>query len=379
MAKDIRITRIEVEEFECELGRGVSGDGSGFWRTLGGVRVSTNVGITGEYVGRPPVEYAGLTLFAQALIGRNPLEREKIYDETKWATRQNGRLGMGVMDIALWDIAGKYYEAPVYELLGGYRRRLPAYASTYPGEPDGELNSPEAYADFAVRCKEIGYPAFKIHPVKGGNVRLDRATVLAVREAVGDDMELMLDPSCAYNTFADAVQVGYACDDARYYWYEDPYKDGGVSQHAHRKLRQILRTPILQCEHVRSLEPHVDFMASEATDLVRVDPDFDGGITGAMKIAHAAEGFGLDVELHNCGPAHRHVMASVRNSNFYEMALVHPTRPATAVPVYTNGYRDDLNAVDGEGCVPVPEGPGLGVGYDWEYIRKHRTGHQVYR
>ena len=72
-------------------------------------------------------------------------------------------------------------------------------------------------------------------------------------------------------------------------------------------------------------------------------------------------------------------MASVRNSNFYEMALVHPTAPATAVPVYTNGYRDDLNAVDADGCVPVPEGPGLGVEYDWDYIRKHRTGREVYK
>ena len=77
----------------------------------------------------------------------------------------------------------------------------------------------------------------------------------------------------------------------------------GVSQFAHRKLRQLIKTPLLLGEHVRGLEPQVDLIAAEATDFVRADPDYDGGITGVMKIAHAAEGFGLDVEIHAPGPA----------------------------------------------------------------------------
>ena len=99
----------------------------------------------------------------------------------------------------------------------------------------------------------------------------------------------------------------------------------------------------------------------------------DGGITGVMKIAHAAEGFGLDVELHGAGPAQRHCMAAMRNSNYYEMALVHPTGAFMAPPVYKN-YRDGLDAIDKNGCVDVPEGPGLGVEYDWDFIIKHRIG-----
>ena len=88
---------------------------------------------------------------------------------------------------------------------------------------------------------------------------------------------------------------GKACDEEDFLWYEDPYRDGGISQHAHRKLRQHLETPILQTEHLRGLEPFTDFAATEATDFLRADPEYDGGITGVMKRARVAEGFGLDV------------------------------------------------------------------------------------
>ena len=372
-ADKINITKIEVVEFNCELGRPSMGDGSGYWRILGGIKIHTNVGITGEYVGRHPSEYAGLRHYASSLMGLNPLEREKIYTISKLATRQIGFLSMGVLDIALWDVAGKFYGSPVYELLGGYRKKLPTYASTYQGELGTSLGTPEAYADFAIQCKELGYPGFKIHPIKGENIDLDIKTVLAVRSAVGDDMDLMIDPACNYRTFLDAFKVGQACDEANYLWYEDPYSDGGISSHGHFQLKSLIKTPLLQGEHVRMLEPNVNFMKSGGTDLIRVDPDFDGGITGAMKIGHAAEGFGLDAEIHNCGPAHRHVMASLRNSNYYEMALLHPEAPPSSVPVYINGYSDDLNSIDEQGCVSVPDGPGLGVEYDWEYIKKNQV------
>ena len=119
---------------------------------------------------------------------------------------------------------------------------------------------------------------------------------------------------------------------------------------------------------------------ADGTDFVRGDPDYDGGITGVMKIAHAAEGFGLDVELHPCGPAQRHLMAAIRNSNYYEMALVHPRLPflPNVAPVYKSGYRDSLDAIDENGCIEVPQGPGLGVEYDWDYIAEHSTGVTVY-
>jgi L-alanine-DL-glutamate epimerase-like enolase superfamily enzyme len=352
--------------------------GSNTDRKLFAIRIHTDVGITGEYVGGNSPGAAQINTFADFLIGKNPLQREKLWSEVKRALRKYDRMGIGPIDIALWDFAGKYYEAPIHELLGTYRERLPAYASTYHGDDAGGLDSPEAFADFAEECLERGYGGFKIHGWGGGdNARsLDQEVeaVHAVGERVGDDMDLMHDPACELETYADALKLGRALDKEEFYWYEDPYRDGGISQHSHRKLRQQLDTPILQTEHIRGLEPATDFLANEATDFMRADPEYDGGITGAMKRARVAEGFGLDVEFHAPGPAQRHCIAAVRNTNYYELALVHPDCPNTQPPVYEGDYSDMIDAVDNDGTVPVPDGVGLGVDYDWEYIRDNQTG-----
>ncbi len=75
-----------------------------------------------------------------------------------------------------------------------------------------------------------------------------------VRKIVGDEMTLMLTLPCQLRTFADAVYVGRACDEANYFWLEDPYRDSGVSAFAHKKLRSMIKTPLLQTEHVRGVE-----------------------------------------------------------------------------------------------------------------------------
>ncbi|QIO22850.1 enolase C-terminal domain-like protein [Haloarcula sp. JP-L23] len=349
-------------------------------RRLFGVRVDVSDGLTGEYVGSNSPGAAQINTVADYLIGRDPTRREHHWSELKRALRKYDRMGIGPLDIALWDYAGKQYGAPIHELLGSYRDRLPAYASTYQGDRSGGLDSAAAYADFAETCLEMGYPGYKVHGWDGNwrDPDLLEATVRAVGERVGDEMDLMVDPACDLDTFAEALQVGRACDDHGYLWYEDPYRDGGISQHGHRKLRQALDTPILQTEHIRGLEPHTDFVATEATDFVRADPEYDAGITGATKIANVAEGFGLDVEFHAPGPAQRHCIAATRNANYYEMALVHPDAPNTTPPVYDGGYRDDIDAVDDAGTVPVPDGPGLGVDYDWDYIEANQTGRRTY-
>ena len=380
------ITKIENVEFSFPL-EDVGSNPDGFSlvydpgetteRKLFGLRISTDEGITGEYVGGNSPAAAQINMVADYLVGRNPLDREKHWSELKRALRKYDRMGMGPLDIALWDFAGKYYDAPIHELLGSYRDRLPCYASTYEADMNGGLDSPEAYADFAEECRDTGYPAFKLHVWGSDEWRdVDRevATVREVGERVGDEMDLMLDPACQYETFADALKVGRACDEQGFFWYEDPYRDGGISQHGHAKLRELLDTPLLQTEHVRGLEPHTDFVANGATDFVRADPEYDAGITGAMKIARVAEGFGLDVEFHAPGPAQRHCIAATRNANYYELALVHPEAENTQPPVYRGDYSDMFDTIDDDGTVPVPDGPGLGVEYDWDYVEANKTG-----
>jgi L-alanine-DL-glutamate epimerase-like enolase superfamily enzyme len=385
------ITKIESTEFSYPL-EDVGTDGNGFnlqyepgtttERKLFGLKIHTDEGITGEYVGSNSPAFAQINTFADYLIGKNPLHRERHWSEIKRGLRKYDRMGIGPIDIALWDFAGKYYDAPIHELLGTYRHRIPAYASTYHADDNGGLDSPEAYADFAEECLEMGYSGFKIHGWGGSDedrsVEKEIETVHAVGERVGDEMDLMTDPACELETFADALAVGRACDEQDFFWYEDPFRDGGTSQHAHRKLRQSIDTPLLQTEHIRGLEIHTDFIANEATDFVRADPEYDCGITGAMKITNVAEGFGLDVEFHAPGPAQRHCIAATRNANYYEIALVHPECANTPPPVYDGEYSDMQEAIDDDGTVPVPDDPGLGVEYDWDYIEDNATGSRTY-
>ena len=340
------------------------------------VRIETDTGVSGEYVGGTAPGMAQVRNSAGALLGRDALERERIWDVLKRTLRKFDGTGIGPIDIALWDLAGTHHGASVHELLGTYRTRLPAYVSTHAGGEEGGLDTPTAYADFAAEIRDRGFPAYKLHTWRGlDDVDIEReiATVRAVAERVGDDMDLMHDPVCEYETYGDALAVGRELDRGGYYWYEDPYRDGSKSQHAHRRLADRLDTPLLLTEQTRWLEPHADAIANDATDFVRADPDLDGGITGAMKIAHVAEGFGLDVEYHLASPASRHCMAATRNTNYYELGLVAPQCPTphSEPPVYDT-YTDSLDAAE-DGRYPVPDGDGLGVTYDWEYIRDAAT------
>ncbi|MDE0303599.1 MAG: hypothetical protein OXI87_01760 [Albidovulum sp.] len=396
------ITRIEIREFTFDVenigvesnsedarkhGGGTPGGAVGYapgqtaTMTRYAVVIEASDGSSGEYVTHyvgTKSAHAQSLMLAPMLLGRDAEAREGLYDDMKRELRQYDHMGHGPLDIALWDLAGKKYGTSVSRLLGGYRNRLPAYASTYHGDRNGGLDSKEAFAEFALQCRQIGYRAYKIHGWHEGNAREEAACLSHVRGVVGDTMELMVDYACELRTLADAIYVGHACDDTKCFWYEDPFRDAGTSAHAHSILRQKIRTPLLQTEHIRGVEPKADFVLAGGTDFLRSDPEYDMGITGAMKIAHLAEALGVDCEVHAPGPAHRAVMSAMRNANYYEVALVGPDCPNAIPPVYACGYSDQIDCVDADGCVAVPEGPGLGVTYDWEFIEANTTSLQTF-
>ena len=385
-----RINRVEVHEFEFDAPN-LARDGVAQTITFkrgGVVRLSkfaiviqTEDGGRGEYVTHwvaTRSTLGQLLMLCPRVVGKDARERIAIYEDLKRDIRQFDHMGHGPLDIALWDWAGRHYGAPISELLGGYRKHLPAYASTYHADRAGGLDCKEAFVTFAEHCHSLGYRAFKVHGWNDGNAREEAENVLHLAKHVGDRMTLMLDPACELRTFADALYVGRACDDAGYFWYEDPYRDGGTSAFAHRKLREMIKTPLLMTEHVRGVEPKADFVIAGGTDFLRADPEYDMGITGSLKIAHMAESLGLDCEIHASGPAHRHLMAALRNSNYYEVALVGPDCPNAIPPVYACGYSDQLECIAPDGTVPVPTGPGLGVTYDWDFISRHRTHLHVF-
>jgi L-alanine-DL-glutamate epimerase-like enolase superfamily enzyme len=382
-----KITKLELVFFEYEvhdLGQDYNGfntvyeKGAVMKSRPAVIRVHTNTGVVGEELAKGGNPTGRLASIARYVLGKNPFEREKIYNDLKRGLRHTDRTAICLIDVALWDFAGKAYGVPIHQLLGGYKKTIPAYASTYHGDENGGLSSPEAFADFAAQCQAIGYPGFKIHGWGNGPIRRECAAVLETRKRVGNEIDLMIDPACEYDTWADALRIGRACDEANFFWLEDAYKDGGVSIFAHRKLRELIRTPLLQTEHVFGLEQHVDFIVHGGTDFVRTGVYEDGGITGAMKIAHAAEGFGLDVEFHGGGLAHRHCLAAIRNTNYYELGLLNPKVKVTKPPVYPKEFLDELENVDANGHVVVPQGPGLGVELDWDFINAHKVETVVY-
>ena len=346
-------------------------------RTRLGVTLETADGCKGEYFGGRSDIYPHLSFGARQILGKSAFERERFYNDLRRHLRKEDRIGLSQLDIVLWDWAGKRLGLPVAKLLGGYRTRLPAYASTWFGGDGSGLETPEAYADFAEECFDLGYRAFKMHGWVDGNVARESEAIRKLGQRVGGRMALMHDAACHLLTFADAIAVGRACDEAGFYWYEDPYSDLGLSAHSHRRLRELLKTPILLGEHVRGLEALATLVLAGGTDFVRADPNFDIGITGTMKIAHFAEALGVDVELHGCGPAHRACMAAIRNSNYYELSMVGPSRGQPVTPFYGDGYSDLLDDVGADGCFPVPDGPGLGVTYDWDQVRKNLVQHIV--
>mgnify|MGYP000187389284 FL=1 len=385
-----RINRVEVHEFEFDavnLARDGLAQSITFRRgsviklSKFAVVVQTEDGGRGEYVAHwvaTRSTLGQLLMLCPRIVGKDARERIAIYEDLKRDIRQFDHMGHGPLDIALWDWAGHHYGASISELLGGYRKNLPAYASTYHADRSGGLDSKEAFVDFAEHCHSLGYRAFKVHGWNDGNAREEAENVLHLAHHVGNRMTLMLDPACELRTFADALYVGRACDEAGYFWYEDPYRDGGTSAFAHRKLREMIKTPLLMTEHVRGVEPKADFVIAGGTDFLRADPEYDMGITGCLKIAHMAESLGLDCEIHASGPAHRHLMSALRNSNYYEVALVGPDCPNAIPPVYACGYSDQLDCIASDGTVAVPQGPGLGVIYDWDFIGRHRTHLHVF-
>jgi L-alanine-DL-glutamate epimerase-like enolase superfamily enzyme len=383
------IDRITVQTYAYELpdfGRG------GKYQAGGSIRlekfvvsIDTDDGLTGSYAphfGAAPQTLAQVKDMARGLIGQNAEQRERIFERLKHSHRHYDKSGIAALDTALWDIAGKKYEAPIGRLLGGYRERLPVYASTAHGQKSpGGLDSIEKYAEFAASCQAQGIKAFKIHGFFDGDAAKEIAIMTAVRDRVGAGMKLMTDPGSTLTSFMDAVEVGRACDDLGFYWYEDPYRDASSSAVAHKRLRDFIKTPMLIAEHIRGIEQKADFVLAGGTDIMHIDPELDGGITGTLKLAHFCDAIGMEIQLHTAGPMHRHLMSAIPNTLFYELGLVRPDGLWNIMqpPIYADGYGDRVENVGADGCVPVPTGPGLGVTYDWDKINAWETAREVYR
>lgn len=381
--KSPKIKKIEIKRIQWQIKNCGPGTYSSWMTYNPGVNLSMGKHMTSIYtdrgvVGSYPISH-DISRIAHDLLGRNPLAREEIWQDFNKFHLSGLHASV---DIILWDILGKMTDLSVSELLGGYRKKLPAYASTMNGGEEGlkgGLSTPESYADFAEQCLEIGYKGFKIHPFPRPDIQDHINLIHAVADRVGGKMDLMLDAFNYYSTFADALKVGRACDEAGFYWIEDPYFVGdGTTENGHQRLKGFLDTPLLQGEKVTGISGKMNMLLSGSTDFIRGNVNGDG-ITGTKKLASAAETVGADIEIHGVGPAQRHVMSAIGNSNYYEMVWVHPDIECLQLTsdIFLEGYEDGLEAVDADGNVDVPDGPGMGVEWNWDAINKMTVGTKI--
>jgi L-alanine-DL-glutamate epimerase-like enolase superfamily enzyme len=332
---------------------------------LGLLAITTDEGVTGHAFLGSAMRGAHLDgeSLLQALkpvvMGQDPLDRERLYQGMMLRNRGTTLRAIGAMDIALWDIAGKVAALPIHRLLGSYRDRVPAYASS------AVLPSKEAYADEAAQFKATGWTAYKIHPPT--DPKVDIEVCRAVRARVGDDYTVMLDSTWAYD-YPDALRVGRVAQDLGFHWYEDPLADDDVLNYV--KLKQQLHIPILATEYSPGgFTAYAPWLVAGATDYLRGDVAVKGGITALVKAAHLAEAFHMSFEVHHGGNslnnvANLHVIMAIKNCEFFEVLL-----PAAAQKY---GLARDIE-VDAHGLVYAPGGPGLGAAIDFDLIERQRT------
>jgi len=347
--------------------------------------IETDTGVTGYYFGGGSHgDQEGLSSDDQRLllgrlrtllIGQDPLDRELIW---KWLWVANIPENVSsVVDMMLWDLAGRAVHLPVYKLLGGARDRVKAYASTYPN-----LGSPDVYAEHALTCKREGYLAYKIHPHyfwdpatrqptpgRPSNVDWDIRTCRAVREAVGRDYVLMYDPWGTYHTVEEALKVGRELERLDFLWYEHPMPEYRVESYV--RLARELTIPILSPEIAAGgVFTRADWILRGASDMSRVDCN-RGGITGARKTAIVCEAFGVRCEIHMAGFANLQVLGatSADTSEYYEKGLLAPDVDYDAPHPY---LRQTCDRMDRDGYIKLPQTPGLGYDIVWDWIESNR-------
>jgi L-alanine-DL-glutamate epimerase-like enolase superfamily enzyme len=341
------------------------------------VEVMTDEGITGIGPSAPadslPPGY--LSFVKNALIGTDPSNVERFF-ETNMAGREVVRGSLGGVDAALWDIVGKASGRPVYKLLGAYRERIPVYVAT------AQLHSPREHADEAVKLRNRGVRAIKLRLHRPDH-RNDLEVVKAVRDAVGDDMDIMVDanqnnyaPSYNYWSRRTSMWMARRLDALNVFFFEDPLPLRDVE--GLRQIAEAVDMYISGGEHSRDLYQFRDFLVAGAFDIVQPDVIIGNpgiGMTGMKKVAVIAESVGRMVVPHvytgGLGGLHLaatlQVMATVRNCPYIE----YPLEPPALTVETQHGIIKDPITIDGDGCVQVPQKPGLGVEINQEFVQKY--------
>ncbi len=333
------------------------------------VEITTDDGLTGwgECYGPASLTAAAVRAFRPLLLGEDPLRTDWLWQEIYARFRDHGQKGVVIqglsgVDIALWDLKGKFFGVPVHRLMGGpLRTEVKAYATGLYRQDSGD---PEAY----LREEALSYVADGFGAVKlkvGFGVDEDARITAALREAIGPDIGLMIDANHAYDAIS-AIRLGRKVEALDIGWFEEPVPPEDLA--GYRAVKKAIGIPVAggECEFTRY--GFREILASRAIDILQPDTCATGGLSEAKKIADMAAAFGVRYVPHVWG-------TGIAIAAALQLLAVLPTSPSALRPVEPMLEFDRtehpvraallISSIEHvRGTVQVPQGPGLGIEVD---------------
>jgi D-galactarolactone cycloisomerase len=323
------------------------------------IEIQTDQGLLGIGPGMDP---ASLEAAKAQLIGKDPFSVEQLAGPLRYYVGGSPRT-ISALEIALWDLIGKATGQPLYKIWGAAKGRVPAYASMI------QLSTPEERARMAVQLKSQGWKAIKLR-AHYSTLKEDVQMVEAVRKAVGDDMEIMVDANQAQSSgtwqpgvmwdFRRALETARELERLNCVWLEEPRLRYSYDELA--ELSRLVGIPIAGGENNRGVHEYRWILEQNVYGIVQPDIMVADGVTGFREIAILAQAHHKRVIPHHGGGnlgtiAQLHAIASWTNAPWIEILHDPP------VAAYTNGFAimENPPLVDKDGYLNLPEGPGLGV------------------
>lgn len=379
----MKITSVDV--FRVNDGKPSILEGTLFYPVV--VRVNTDAGISGfgelglAYGNAHNAAFGMAVDFAKLIIGMDPMNNEEIWEKLFrkpfWGMGGGTVIfsGISALDIALWDIRGKYYNTPVYKLLGGKTNsKLRTYASQLQFDWDtttAALVKPEDYAKATRKALAQGYTCIKVDPV-GFNLEgewmgwnnygileydqlktaVDR--VAAMREAGGDKMDIIIELHSLTDT-TSAVQLGRELEKYRIFYYEEPVHP--LNAESMRQISQKLTIPIAAGERIYGRWGYRPFFENRSLNVIQPDLGNCGGITEGKKICDMANTYDVSVQVHVCGGPIA-TAAALQLEAVIPNFLIHEQHAVAQLQDNINTCKYDYQPENG--YFSVPELPGIG-------------------
>jgi L-alanine-DL-glutamate epimerase-like enolase superfamily enzyme len=285
-------------------------------------------------------------------LGEDPMMTERLW-HMMWEVDRVEEFALHtacLLDVLSWDLKSKIAGVPLFQLAGGHDSRVRAYASTV------TWDTVDDYERHIKQCMDVGFTAFKLHA--WGDPKEDAELVRRLRQWTGPDADLMFDGSAGWD-YVTALEFGRVLETEGYLWYEEPMREFYLG--AYQRLCDALDIPVLAAETSDGAHWNVaSWIEAGALDMVRTSCDMKAGFTGALRIAHMADSFGMRAQVHGMGLANAQLCAAIPNNDFYEQLVIDEAQiRGLAAP-------GPLAIVDG--YLEASSEPGLGHQYDWEHV-----------